>query len=64
LRSRAAKHGRAVEEKAREILRKELIESRPPHNLAAAIRARIAPLVGVEIELAAREPIQTQPDRC
>ena len=37
LRMRAAKHGRSMEEEAREILRHAVEEPAPPPNLAAAI---------------------------
>jgi len=61
LRVRAAEHGRSMEEEARHILRQVMDESAPPRDLAAAIRARIAPLGGVEIELPAREPMRAPP---
>ena len=51
LRIRAAEHGRSMEEEAREILRQVVGPERPAHNLAAAIRARIVPLGGVELDL-------------
>lgn len=52
LRIRAAENGRSMEEEARAILREVLaVEG----NLAEAIRARFAPLGGVELELPARE---------
>nr|WP_234706415.1 plasmid stability protein [Sinorhizobium meliloti] len=52
LRIRAAAHGRSMEDEARDILRAALStgENRPA-NLAAAIRSRIVPLGGVELEL-------------
>lgn len=34
----------------------------PPTNLAEAIRARFAPLGGVELELPPREPMRDPPD--
>jgi hypothetical protein len=40
-----------------EILRRVMDEPQPPLNLAAAIRARIAPLGGVDLELPEREPM-------
>ena len=61
LRIRAAKHGRSMEEEARAILRRAMDEAAPPRNLAAAIRARIAPLGGVDLDLAAREPMRAPP---
>jgi plasmid stability protein len=61
LRLRAAAHGRSMEEEVREILRQVVAEPPPPRNLAAAIRARVAPLGGVELELPSREAIPTPP---
>lgn len=61
LRVRAAEHGRSMEEEARAILRAAMDEAAPPRNLAAAIRARIAPLGGVDLHLPAREPIPAPP---
>ncbi|ACP22441.1 hypothetical protein NGR_b09880 (plasmid) [Sinorhizobium fredii NGR234] len=51
LRQRAAAHGRSMEDEARDILRAALSTSeRRPGNLAAAIRARIAPTGGIALE--------------
>lgn len=61
LRIRAAEHGRSMEEEARDILRKEVGEPAPPVNIAAAIRARVAPLGGVELELPPRQPMREPP---
>ena len=62
LRLRAATHGRSMEDEARDILRSTLsVESRKQGNLAEAIRQRVAPLGGVEIEIAPREPIRDAP---
>ena len=61
LRIRAAEHGRSMEEEAREILRQVVGQERPAHNLAAASRARIAPLGGVELDLPPREPMRQPP---
>jgi len=58
LRVRAAEHGRSMEAEAREILRRSMAEEVPPRDLAAAIRARIAPLGGIELELPAREAMR------
>jgi plasmid stability protein len=58
LRVRAAEHGRSMEEEAREILRRVMGEAAPPRNLAASIRARLAPLGGVELDLPVREPMR------
>ncbi|MFD1510725.1 FitA-like ribbon-helix-helix domain-containing protein [Lacimonas salitolerans] len=61
LRVRAAEHGRSMEEEAREILRQVVGQEKPAHNLAAAIRARVAPLGGVELDLPPREPMREPP---
>ena len=61
LRVRAAEHGRSMEEEAREILRKVVGQEKPAHNLAAAIRERVAPLGGVELDLPQREPMRELP---
>ncbi|MFN7835400.1 MAG: FitA-like ribbon-helix-helix domain-containing protein [Burkholderiaceae bacterium] len=61
LRVRAAEHGRSMEEEARDILRRVIGRSAPPPNLAAAIRARIAPSDRVDLDLPAREPMHEPP---
>ncbi|MEM6944335.1 MAG: plasmid stabilization protein [Pseudomonadota bacterium] len=61
LRVRAAEHGRSMEEEVREILREAVGETPPPRNLASAIRARVAPLGGVELVLPEREPMREPP---
>jgi antitoxin FitA len=62
LRIQAAIHGRSMEDEARDILRSALsIESSPPRNLAAAIRARFAPFGGVELPGVPREPMRAPP---
>ena len=61
LRIRAAGHGRSMEEEAREILREVVGEERRSQNLAAAIRARVAPLGGVDLNLPPREPMRDPP---
>lgn len=45
-----ARHGKSVD------------GNNPPVNLAEAIRARFAPLGGVELELPPREPMRDTPD--
>jgi plasmid stability protein len=63
LRIQAATHGRSMEDEARDILRSALNQERPPTtNLAAAIRARFAPLGGVDLPEVPREPIREPPD--
>jgi len=62
LRIQAAVHGRSMEDEARDILRSAL--SREPMrkgSLAASIRARFAPLGGVELPVIAREPMRAPP---
>jgi plasmid stability protein len=62
LRVRAAQHGRSMEDEARDILRTALSRRRgKPANLAAAIRARFAPLGGLELPMPAREPMRSPP---
>ncbi|MCY4657193.1 MAG: plasmid stabilization protein [Gammaproteobacteria bacterium] len=56
LRVRAADNGRSMEEEAQMILRKTLEPKVCRRNLARAIRARIARLNGVDLELPPREP--------
>jgi plasmid stability protein len=57
LRVRAAKHGRSMEEEARDILRRVMSETPPPRNLAASIRSRIKNTDRFDLDLPAREPI-------
>ena len=62
LRVQAAVHGRSMEDEARDILRTAL--SREPgrqRNLAAAIRARFAPLGGVELPVIPRDDMRAPP---
>ena len=62
LRIQAAVHGRSMEEEARNILRSALSRSpAQPANLAASIRARFAPLGGVELPKIPREPMRDPP---
>ena len=58
LRVRAAEHGRSMEEEAREILRQVVAVPLPPRDLAAAMRARVAKVGGVELDIPAREPLR------
>jgi len=59
LRVQAAIHGRSMEDEARDILRAALsAEPTRGGTLVAAIRARIEPLGGIDLELPAREPIR------
>ena len=62
LRVRAAQHGRSMEEEVRHILRTALTEkAQPQMNLYEAIRRRIAPLGGVDLDIPPREPIREPP---
>ena len=61
LRVRAAGNGRSMEEEARLILRDAVARKPRAGDLAAAIRARIAPLGGVDLELPPREPAREPP---
>ena len=61
LRVQAAKHGRSMEEEALAILRTALTEPAPPANLARAIRARFAPLGGIELDIPPRKPMRDPP---
>jgi plasmid stability protein len=62
LRVRAARHGRSMEDEARYILRAAMAESTGGHqNLFAAIRRRIAPLGGVDLEIPRRRPVREPP---
>lgn len=59
LRIRAARHGRSMEDEARDILRAALsVEPAQTKGLVEAIRARIEPFVGVELEIAPRETVR------
>ncbi|MEM9763303.1 MAG: plasmid stabilization protein, partial [Pseudomonadota bacterium] len=58
---RAAEHGRSMEEEVRAILRDTVGDAPPPRNLASAIRARVAPLGGVDLVLSQREPMREPP---
>lgn len=61
LRLRAAEHRRSMEEEARDILRRVVSDSSTPHDLAAAIRARIALGARANLDLPVREPMQEPP---
>ncbi len=59
LRIRAAKHGRSMEQEAREILKRELNKPEErPRDLGKAIRDIFAPLGGVELQIPPRGPIR------
>jgi plasmid stability protein len=61
LRVRAAENGRSMEEEVRDILRRVMDDADSPRDLAAAIRARVAPAARAELELPAREPMREPP---
>jgi plasmid stability protein len=63
LRMRAAKHGRSMEEEAREILKIGVATSEREPNLYESIRALFEPLGGVELPEYPRrkEPIREPP---
>jgi plasmid stability protein len=59
LRIRAARHGRSMEQEAREILKSALSQAEePPKDLGQAIRDIFAPLGGVELQIPPRGPIR------
>lgn len=63
LRVQAAEHGRSMEDEARDILRAALsTETARGSSLVEAIRARVAPLGGIELELPDREAIRNPPE--
>jgi antitoxin FitA len=62
LRIRAARHGRSMEEEARHILRAALAQkTERPANLFEAIRQRIEPTGGVELDIPARTLMREPP---
>ncbi|MYE06410.1 MAG: plasmid stabilization protein [Chloroflexi bacterium] len=61
LRVRAAQHHRSMEEEVRIILRDAVERKADTRNLAEVIRARIAPLGGVDLELPPRGPGREPP---
>jgi len=63
LRVRAAKHGRSMEEEARDVLRIVLSkEELAPANLFEAIRRRFAGIGPVDLPAQPREPMRDPPD--
>jgi plasmid stability protein len=62
LRVRAAKHGRSMEEEAREILKVVLTAERSgPSSLVESIRRRFQSVGGVELPDLPREPLRQPP---
>jgi len=63
LRMQAARHGRSMEDEAREIFRVALNSSRARStNLAAAIRARFAGLGGLDVPESTSQPMREPPE--
>lgn len=63
LRLQAARHGRSMEDEARDILRNALAaKALPEASLLESIRARVEPLGGIEWTLPPREPIRDTQD--
>ena len=63
LRIRAARHGRSMEEEARQILKGALAREIPAGlNLAQSIRRYVEPLGGVELSLPSRQPVKRPPN--
>lgn len=59
LRVQAARHGRSMEDEARDILRSALSTERArTGTLVDSIRARIEPLGGIELQIAPREAMR------
>jgi plasmid stability protein len=62
LRVRAAHRKRSMEDEARNILRTALAgDGATPGDLASAIQRRFGPFGGVDLRLAAREPMREPP---
>ncbi len=63
LRIRAAENGRSMEQEVRDILRAALDDESPTgRDFINGIRARFAPLGGVELELPPRGPMRQPPE--
>jgi plasmid stability protein len=65
LREQALRHGRSVEEEARQILEAGLAEAAgnpAPRSVGDAIHALFAPLGGVDLVIPPREPVRDPPD--
>jgi plasmid stability protein len=62
LRIRAARHGRSMEEEAREILKVAVTKKASQTlNLAESIRRHIVPLGGVDLALPSRQAVRRPP---
>lgn len=62
LRGQEPEHGQSTGEEDRLTVAASLAKCDPPTNLAEAIRARFAPLGGVELDIPPREPMREPPD--
>jgi plasmid stability protein len=63
LRVRAARHGRSMEEEARDVLRIALAEEpQVATNLLEAVRRRFVRVGPVNLRIPAREPMREPPD--
>ena len=63
LRIQAARHGRSMEDEARDILRTALsVEPARTGGLVDSIRARIEPFGGVDLKIASREAMREPVD--
>lgn len=62
LRIRAALNERSMEEEARLILRDAVMRPTDTLGLASAIRKRLEPVGGVELDLPRRQPINAPPN--
>lgn len=61
-RLRAIRHGRSMEEEARQILAAGIeAESLPASNLADVIAAIVDPIAGIELDLPRRSPMREPP---
>ena len=58
LRVQAAKHGRSMEDEARDILRAALSTASFRTSLVKSIRRRIQPLGGIDLQIAPRESMR------
>ena len=63
LRARAARHGHSIEEEARQILRSALRQINDPSDLYDAIRRRVEPLGGVDLDIQRRGGRMREPPR-
>jgi antitoxin FitA len=63
LRIRAARHGRSMEEEARDVLRLALAkENRVPTNFVEIVRRRFAKVGPIDLPIPKREPMRDPPD--